>query len=202
MNASEALKRLRALRAPVITTADAATALKLRTDAASQTLRRLAAADLVFSLRKGLWALDALPDPAPLAEHVSAPYPAYVSLQSALYLHGMIDQIPAMLYVASLGRAARVQTAVGMFSIHHLPPELFGGFDFDRGSGAKLATPEKALFDLVYLSGTRSRRFRGLPELELPRGFRPARIQHWIRRIPSQRLRTLATRRLNEILGA
>jgi hypothetical protein len=96
MNASEALGRLRALRAPVITTADAATALKLRTDAASQTLRRLAAAGLVFRVRKGLWALGALPDPASLSEYVTAPYPAYVSLQSALFLRGMIEQVPGV----------------------------------------------------------------------------------------------------------
>jgi predicted transcriptional regulator of viral defense system len=202
MNASEALGRLRALRAPVITTADAATALKLRTDAASQTLRRLAAAGLVFRVRKGLWALGALPDPASLSEYVTAPYPAYVSLQSALFLRGMIEQVPAVVYVASLGRSALVETAAGAFSVHHLPPELFGGFDFDQDAGAKLATPEKALFDLLYLSGSRSRRFRTLPELELPRGFRRSRVESWIRRIPSQRLRTLTSRRLEEVIGA
>ena len=201
MNASEALKRLRARGTPVVTTADAAAAWKLRTDAASQTLRRLAAAGLVFLLRQGLWALDALPHPASLAEYLTAPHAAYVSLQSALYLHGMIDQIPAMLHVASRGRAARVRATAGTFSIHHLPPELFGGFDFDRDSGAKLATPEKARFDLFYLSGTRSRRFRSLPEVELLRSFRRVRIERWIRRIPSQRLRTLTARRLEETVA-
>jgi predicted transcriptional regulator of viral defense system len=202
VNASEALRGLRALRVPVITTADAAAALRLRPETASQTLRRLAAAGLVFSVRKGLWTLDALPNQASLAEHITAPYPAYVSLQSALYLRGMIDQIPAMLYVASLGRAARVETAAGTFSVHHLPPGLFGGFEINQDAGAKIATPEKAIFDFLYLSGTRSRTFRALPELELPRSFRRVRVQTWIRRIPSQRLRTLTARRLDEIVDA
>jgi predicted transcriptional regulator of viral defense system len=202
VNASEALQGLRALGTTVITTADAAAALGLRPDAASQTLRRLAAAGLVSSLRKGLWAIGAVPDAASLLEHATAPHPAYVSLQSALYLRGMIDQVPAVLYAASLGRTGQIETAVGAFSIHHLPPELFGGFDFDRATGAKLATPEKALFDLSYLSGTRSRRFRALPELELPRGFRRRRVDQWVRRIPSRRMRTLTTRRLAELIGA
>lgn len=202
MNASEALRGLRALRVPVITTADAAAALRLRPETASQTLRRLAAAGLVFSVRRGLWTLDMLPDQASLAEHITAPYPAYVSLQSALHLRGMIDQIPAMLYVVSLGRAARVETAAGTYSLHHLPPELFGGFEIDQDAGVKLATPEKAIFDFAYLSGTRSRTFRALPELELPRSFRRGRVRTWIRRIPSRRLRTLTSRRLDEIVGA
>jgi predicted transcriptional regulator of viral defense system len=202
MNASEALRRLRALGCRVITTADAAAALKLRPDAASQTLRRLRATGLVHSLRRALWALGELPDQTSLVEYVTAPYPGYVSLHSALYLHGMIEQIPFILYVASLGRSASVQTAVGAFSIHHLPPELFGGFDHDADANVRLATPEKALFDLLYLSGTRSRRFRSLPELHLPRQFRIPRIRRWIRSIPSQRLRTLTARRLQQTLPA
>jgi predicted transcriptional regulator of viral defense system len=199
MNASEALRRLRALQVPVITTADAAAALHLRTDATSQTLRRLREAGLVFSIRKGLWALDAPPASVALVEYVTWPYPGYVSLQSALYMRAMIEQIPSVLYVVSLGRAARIRTAVGAFSLHHLPPELFGGFEQDPGAGAKLATPEKALFDLAYLSGTRSRRFCALPELEIPRTFRPGRLRYWIRRIRSQRMRTLTTRRLEQL---
>ncbi len=115
-------------------------------------------------------------------------------------MRGLIEQIPSLLYVASLGRSRQIQTAAGAFSIHHLPPELFGGFDYDASAGAKLATAEKALFDLLYLSGTRSRRFATVPELELPRSFRIGRIRHWIRLIRSQRLRTLTARRLEELV--
>ncbi len=201
MNAATALARLRALATPVITTADAAAALELRPDAASQTLRRLQAAGLVLCLRKGLWSLDELPSQAALAEYVTAPYPGYVSLQSALYLRGMIEQVPRVLYVVSLGRATRVDTTAGTFSIHHLPAELFGGYDHDVDTGTKLATGEKALFDLAYLSGTRSRKFRTLPEFELSSAFRPARVRHWVRQIPSQRMRTLALRRVEELLA-
>lgn len=113
----------------------------------------------------------------------------------------MIEQIPNVLYVVSLGRTADVRTQAGTFSVHHLPAPLFGGFDHDAQARTNLATAEKALFDLLYLSGTRSRRFRTLPELELPTTFRPGRVRTWIRRIPSQRMRTLVTRRLREIAG-
>jgi predicted transcriptional regulator of viral defense system len=184
---------------PVFTTADASTVLELRTDAASQTLRRLGSAGLVVAVRRGLWAIDALPDRLSLVEYITAPYPAYVSLQSALYLRGVVDQIPEIVYVVSLGRRATVRTPAAVYSVHHLPSDLFGGFERDAGTGVKLARAEKALFDLLYLYGTRTRLFRALPELELPAAFNPNEIRRWIRKIPSRRLRTLTSRRLEEL---
>ena len=46
MRGTDALGRLRSLRVPVVTTADAATALGLSVEAASQALRRLGTAGL------------------------------------------------------------------------------------------------------------------------------------------------------------
>jgi hypothetical protein len=135
-----------------------------------------------------------------LVEYLARPYPAYVSLQSALYLRQMIEQIPAVVYAITLGRSARIRTPAATCSFHHLPAELFGGFEHDPGTGVKLALPEKALFDVLYLSGTRTRLFRSLPELELPPGFRLGEVRRWMARIPSGRLRRLTLRRL-EVLG-
>ena len=201
MNAPEALGRLRSLRVPAATTADAAAVLGISGQAASHTLRRLAKAGLVTPVRKGIWALGDRPDPLALSDYVTAPYPAYVSLQTALYRHGMIEQIPEMIFLVSLARSARVRTPLGAFSVHHVQPAFFGGFDSLADSGIKLASPEKALVDLLYLSPTRGRLFAALPELELPRGFRPAEARRWVRRIPSRRLKTIVARRLDEVLA-
>lgn len=200
MNAAAALGKLRSLRVPALTTSDAAAVLHLSASAASHLLRRLAAAHLVTAVRKGLWALTESPDPLVLLEHVTAPYPAYVSLQSALYLHGMIEQIPVMTYAISLARSARTQTAAGTYSVHHVAPEFFGGYVV-LDSGAKLATPEKALVDVFYLSPTKSRRFAALPELELPARFMAREARRWVTRIPSERLRTVVGERLDHVLA-
>jgi predicted transcriptional regulator of viral defense system len=202
VNAREALGRLRALRVPAVTTADAAALLDISVEAASHTLRRLGASGLVTPVRKGLWAIADRPDPLTLAEHVTAPYPSYVSLQSALYLHGMIDQIPAVTYLVSLARSARVRTGVGTFSIHHVRPELFGGAERDPTSGVRLASREKALVDYLYLSPTRTRLFAALPELELPKSFDPREARRWVARIPAGRLRTIVERELERVLQA
>jgi len=199
VNAAEALRLLRDLDTPAFTTSDAAARLRLSGEAASQTLRRLQAAGLVRFVRRGLWTLDERVESLALAEYVTAPHPAYVSLQTALHLHGMIEQIPSVVYLVSLARSHRVPTTFGTFSVHRVAPRFFGGFEVSSPSGAKIATPEKALLDVFYLSGVRSRLFASLPELELPPSFRWNSARAWIARIPSARLRTVVSRRLDAL---
>lgn len=201
MNARDALARLRRLGVPVIETADAAAALGQSTAAASMTLSRLVESGLVSAVRHGTWWIDGPIDPYRLPEYLTAPLPSYVSLQTALHVHGLIEQIPEVIYVTSLARTQRVRTKAGAFSIHHVAPELFGGFE-ENASGVKLATAEKALFDVAYLSAGRSRLFTSLPELELPREFDRRELERWTARIPSERSRTITSRKLDEFLTA
>lgn len=200
MNAREALARLRRLGVPVVSTADAAAALEQSAFAASQTLSRLARAGLLHAVRHGTWWLDGPIDVYRLPEHLTAPLPSYVSLHTALHLRGLTEQIPEIVYAVSLARTQRIQTRAGAVSIHHVAPEVFGGFE-ETPTGVKLATAEKALFDFAYLSGGRSRLFTSLPELELPRGFRRAELARWLAKIPSERSRTLTARKLDELLS-
>jgi predicted transcriptional regulator of viral defense system len=201
MNASAAFAQLRRLGIPVIETADAAAALHQSSYAASKTLSRLAEAKLVTQVRHGMWWIDSTVDPYRLSEYLTAPLPTYLSLQTALHLLGMIEQIPETYYVVSLARTQTITTSVGLFSIHHLAAELFGGFEQTQ-QDVRLATPEKALFDLAYLSGGRSRFFTSLPELELPRRFRWAELERWVDRVSAVRRRTMVIRRLARLLAS
>jgi predicted transcriptional regulator of viral defense system len=200
MNARDAYAALRKLGVPVLDTADAAAALRQSTAAAAKTLFRLAQAGLVTSVRHGTWWVDGQVDPYRLPEYLTAPLESYLSLHTALHLHGLIEQIPQVLYVVSLARTQRIATRVGTFSIHHLAPEIFGGYK-ETSTGVKLATAEKALFDFAYLSAGRSRLFTALPEIELPRGFRRAELKRWVERIPSERNRTITKRKLEQFFA-
>ena len=200
MNAAEALARIRALGMPVIDTADAATALEQSTSAATKTLTRLARAGLVAAVRHGTWWVHGDIDPYRLPEFLTAPLDSYLSLQTALHVHGLIEQIPSIFYAASLARTQRIVTAAGTFSIHHLAPEVFGGYE-ENERGVKLASAEKALFDFAYLSAGRSRIFTALPEVSLPRSFRRKELTRWVRRIPSERSRTITQRKLEQLLA-
>ena len=144
-------------------------------------------------MRSGVWSVGPdSPDPFMIAPELTRPHLAYVSFDSALNYHGMIDQIPREVSVASLDRARRITTNIGTFAIHHLPPELFGGWqETRRGS---VARPEKAIFDICYASAAHRGRTRRIPELELPAGFDIHVIEEWATRIESPRVRTLARR--------
>ena len=194
MNAAEAYARLQRLGVSVVTTLDAAQALGQSVDAANKTLKRLSVESLVTSAARGLWSLSPTLDPMLLAEPLTAPLPSYVSLQSALYHHGLIEQIPAVIYVVSLARTRRARTRFATFSIHRVAPDFFGGFELLE-SGVKMATREKALLDMLYLSATRNRLFARLPELELPRDFDRRSAQRWISRITSPQLARTVQRR-------
>jgi len=200
MNVALAYERLADLGRPVVRTSDVAAALGESVYAASKTLARLARARLVRPIRHGLyWIGRGAIDPNVLPEYLTDPYPSYVSLQSALYLHGMIEQIPQVIYVVSLSRTARIRTRIGMYSVHRVVPQLFGGYDV-HPSGAKIATPEKALVDIAYLSSNKTRLFKSLPELDLPRAFRKRAAGEWIQALPSAKSRAVVERAYAELL--
>jgi predicted transcriptional regulator of viral defense system len=198
MTPTNAYGDLQRMNRVIVTTREAAARWQTAQGTAGRRLRGMEEAGLVRRLRRGLWALD--PDVAPfvVAPYLTAPFPAYVSFFSALSRHDMIEQIPRQISVASLDRAQRITTTVGTYEIHHLAPGLFGGYEGSEESGY-LATPEKALFDAVYVrAAAGSRAF--FPELSLPRDFDDAQIKEWIGRVESARLRTLVSRRLREVL--
>jgi predicted transcriptional regulator of viral defense system len=199
VSAVEALGSLLRMGKPVVTTEDAALRLGLKLPAATRALGRLAAAGLVLRLRHGLWSLDPRIDPLSLPAYLTAPFPAYVSLQSALHLHGMLSQVPQLTYVASLASTRRLKTQLGEYSIHRLAPSFFGGFDV-VGGGVLLATPEKALLDTLYLTPARSRLFAALPEVEIPRSFDRKQARHWLEKIALGPRRTAVERRLDALL--
>ena len=184
----------------IVTTREAAARWRTAQGTAGRRLRAMDAAGLVRRLRRGLWALNRDVAPFAVGPYLTAPLPAYVSFFSALAHHEMIEQIPRRISVASLGRAQRIMTTVGTYEIHHLAPQLFGGFHGSEEIGY-LATPEKALFDSVYVrAAAGSKAF--FPELSLPADFDDGELEEWTARIGSARLRTLVSRRLLETVSA
>ena len=197
MNQIEALRRLQTLGTPVFETRDASALLSVTPANANMILRRLADQGQLVHLARGRWLTAPTIPRFALPELISAPYPAYVSMQSALFHHGLIEQIPAVIYAATLGRPRRTTTPMGVISFHRLPTELFTGFEVND-DGAKIATPEKALFDVFYLGPARSRLFARLPELEFPRDFSWAHLREYAQRVKSPTRRTFIERRIEE----
>jgi len=200
MTLLDALSTLASMGATVFATSDAAARLRVPNGHASVMLARLAASGHVIRLRRGVWALPNRVDPLALPEYLTAPFPSYVSLQSALYLHGMISQMPAVTYAVSLARTRRFTTPLGTVSVHHVQPAFFFGFEDAGRSGGRLATMEKALVDFLYLTPARSNLFRALPELEWPKRFSVRLARSIVKRIEPVRRRTLVSRALDRLL--
>ena len=80
---------------------------------------------------------------------------SYVSLQSALAHYGMIPEYVPVVTSVTTGRPETLTNAIGRFQFRHVHRRLFHGFEPVRlspGHDAFLATPEKALLDLLYLT--------------------------------------------------
>lgn len=94
---------------------------------------------------------------------------SYVSLESALAEYGMIPEYVPVVTSVTTGRPEEVRTPLGTFLYRHVKPHWFCGYvqrELVGGQTAFVATPEKALLDLLYLTpGADSRAY--LEELRL-----------------------------------
>lgn len=200
MRLLEIYSTLKKLNLPIIKTRDVAALLNIKLASASKILARLAKNHQIMHLRRGLWGIPELIDPLMLPQYLTAPFPCYISLQSALYYHGMISQIPTTIYAASLARTKKFITPLGSVSIHHIQPNFFFGFETIGKQQIKIAAPEKALIDIFYLSTAKSRLFSSLPEVEFPKNFSIKKAYDIIKKIKSKTKRTLVTKNFTKII--
>ena len=194
--------KLLGMEVAVFQTSDAAACLNINNTHASKLLSRLSIAEHIVHLSRGLWAFKDKVDLLALPEYLTAPFPSYVSLQSALYHHDMISQIPAITYAISIARTKRYETPLGTVSVHHVQPSFFFGFESIGKGIAKIASPEKALIDYLYLSPSKSNLFKALPELEFPKSFAVKRARRIINRIRSTRRKNLVKKLFEELLSS
>ncbi|MCX6935112.1 MAG: hypothetical protein NTZ01_02820 [Verrucomicrobia bacterium] len=136
----------------------------------------------VSQLRRGVYVLA-----PPYA--ASAPHPfrvsnllgksSYVSLQSALAYYGIIPEYVPVTTAVTPGRPGEFETSSGRFLFRHVRSSSFFGFaetEVSRGQSALLASPAKALTDLLYLTpGSDDEGF--LQELRLEPSRLPARAE-------------------------
>ena len=117
INQVQALQRLRTLAAPVVETRDIAALLQATTSDTTTILRRLAQREMITHVSRGRWLVNEKIDHLVLPGLLLAPYPAYVSLQSALLRHGLIEPIPSILYAVTPARPRRLQIPLGTISV-------------------------------------------------------------------------------------
>ncbi|MCK5116121.1 MAG: hypothetical protein KAR44_05945 [Candidatus Aegiribacteria sp.] len=79
---------------------------------------------------------------------------SYISCQSSLAWYGLIpEHVPSVVSVTS-ARAGTITNKLGNFIFRHVKSSLLWGFEtlnVSPGEKARIACPEKALLDLIYL---------------------------------------------------
>jgi predicted transcriptional regulator of viral defense system len=199
MKLIEAQQSILRLGELVVQTSDVAAALDITRASASKTLARLGQSGVATQLTRGHWLMNNQVEPLRIPEFLAAPSPSYISLQTALYYHGMISQIPEVIYAVTTSKTRKFNTALGSFSLHHLEPDFFFPPEGMGANDVKMASPEKALLDLFYLSPARSNLFTTLPEIFIPKGFSWTRAAEIAAKIKSPSRRTIVLTKLQDL---
>lgn len=79
--------------------------------------------------------------------------PSYLSLETILYRHNLLTEIPVNLTSVSKNKTVFFTNKLGNFIYHTIKPSLFCGFELSEESGFSImrATKAKAMFDFLYL---------------------------------------------------
>jgi len=120
-------------------------------------LSRWTASGRLYQLRRGVYTLA-----PPFQKVKSHPFviantllqPSYVSLQAALAHYGLIPDYTPVTTSVTTARPGQWETPLGMYTFRHVKPGWWRGYqrlEVSAGQHAWVATPEKALLDLVYL---------------------------------------------------
>lgn len=143
-------------------------------------LSRWTASGKLYQLRRGLYSLappyqKSIPHPFLIANNLVSG--SYVSLQSALAYYGLIPELVPMTTSVTTARPITYSTPFGQCDFRHVQVGWFHSYhqvDLGNLQWAFIATPEKALLDLVYLQPggadddyLRSLRLQALDQLDM-----------------------------------
>ncbi|MDE3055256.1 MAG: hypothetical protein KGI80_00950 [Verrucomicrobiota bacterium] len=121
-------------------------------------IRRLLHGQKIIRVKKGFYVFGADYRKGLICKEVLANQiygPSYISFESALSFHGMIPERVETLTSATTGKTRIFDTPLGRFSYQHLPLSKYTvGMiikQMDEHHRILIATPEKALIDLIYV---------------------------------------------------
>ncbi len=113
----------------------------------------------VIRIKKGLYVWGQDVDPAPFSNEILANLiygPSYVSLEYALSFYGLIPERVATVTSVTFKKTKTFATPVGQFSYEHINQEAYAAgirLQIEGQQSFLIATPEKALLDVIALRG-------------------------------------------------
>lgn len=111
-------------------------------------IQRMRQKKILYKLGKGFFA-NSFATPR-LEEVIGYLYPpCYLSLESALFMHGIMEQTPHVLTCVTTNKTKRFNTDLGEIHYAHIKKGLFFGYSIE--DRVPLADPEKAALDFIYI---------------------------------------------------
>lgn len=191
---------------PVFTTSDVVEATGGRTDVISRALKRMVDNGLITKVSRGLWGAPKHPD---FSRFEVVPYilsgngeksKGYVSTLSALHLHGMIEELPANIDVMVQRQRRNLETPLGTYRFYQIKKELFAGYQpYGLTQNFKIAEPEKALFDALYIATRKGNKFQYLPTINFPDAFEKNKLKKWVQKIENEHIRANIYTRIKQL---
>lgn len=148
MNIYEIQAKLKNYNTPVFTTNDITRISGLKKTSAIVSIKRMIDKQLIFRIAKGYYSIS--DDPILYATYIVPN--SYISFNTALYLHRVIDQIPTTITVAV---PKRIKKQVPGVAFIKLPKNGFQGYKSMQYAGYSIwvASIEKAYADIAYKFG-------------------------------------------------
>jgi len=163
-------------------------------------LRSWVAKDYLLRLKKNLYFLKEteLKDEFELANRLYEP--SYVSLESALNYYGIIPDVPFSVTSVTTRKTQKFKNQFGFFLYRTLKSELFFGWEeIEVGEQQfyKIAKPEKALFDFLYLNqASFGENFPQEERFSFPKDFNWREFKRYLRLIKRKKFRRLVEKLL------
>jgi predicted transcriptional regulator of viral defense system len=162
MRGIELLGRLRRIGKPFYTIADLEKVTNLSRGSLFVALGRWTAAGYIERIGRGLYApVGASRSPEKIAAQLCIP--SYLSFESALSLHGILNLVPYAVTFATTRKPRRYTVEGRSIEFRQIARPLF--FGFDMNAGLYTALPEKAFLDLAYFAA-RGRATLDLDEMD------------------------------------
>jgi predicted transcriptional regulator of viral defense system len=121
-----------------------------------KSIERLVKFEVINRLMKDVYILA--DQPIDLTSIAAVLYqPSYLSFESVLFKHGIINQPPFGATFATTRRSKKLDLSNGEFWFSQIKPALWWGFELQ--DGIFTAGPEKAIVDMLYLKALGQRLF-------------------------------------------
>jgi predicted transcriptional regulator of viral defense system len=186
MKGVELLKELQRINKPFYTMADLEKITGLDRKSLYVALERWVAGGIIERVAQGIYiSMGSLVPPETVASQIYIPN--YLSFESALSKHGVLNLIPYIVTFATTRKTRKYTIQKKEVEFRQIAPQLF--FGYEMKNGMNIASPEKAFLDQIYFV-SRGKSMLDVDELDL-KNLSTKTLEGYSKRYPPYVLKTM-----------